>query len=184
MRKSVSILALSAVLTAALSAGEGSAQSRCDEPLYVFSRNSANLVGSIDSNGFACRAVLPDGTHVISDGPYDLRLINPGSDIITIRYADDVPRRPQAIRARLNGLGLRNRIVFLTRVDISLDDSGGAYAYDGPEITIDSSQQGCLDVEAWHAILVKAKKRGKTVKRTVTLFRATTTYHTIDTVSC
>lgn len=185
MRTPIVILAAGAVLATALASVDAAAQSRCDEPLYVFSRNSSNLIGSVDHNGIACRAVLPDGTHVVSDGPYDLRLINPSSDIISIRYADDdVPRRPEAIRARLNGLGFRNRTVYLTRTDITLDGSGDAYAYDSGDIFIDPNEQGCLDVDAWHAVTLKKKKRGKVVKRSLTVFRASTTYHTIDTVSC
>jgi hypothetical protein len=182
MRTKVIALAVSAALAAVpLDAG---AESRCDVRLFVFSRNSLS-VGSADYNAYGCRAVLPDGTHIVADGPYDLRLINPSSDIISVRYAnDDVPRRPESIRARLNGLGMRNRTIYLTRQDISLAQDGSSHAYDSGDISIDPNQQGCLDVDAWYSVTTKIKRRGKTIKKTVTLFSASTTYHTVDTVSC
>lgn len=185
MRAMISALVAGAIGITTLVPSMSAAESRCDIRLFVFSRNSANVVGSADYNAYACRAVLPDGTHVVADGPYDFRLITPGSDIISVRYAeDDVPGTPGAIRARLSGLGMRNKLIFLGRSDASLTGDGSSYVYDGPDITIDPQAQGCLKVDAWHEVKKKVKVRKKVVKRSITVFRVSTTYHTFDTVSC
>lgn len=186
MRRAISTMLSFAVLATLAVPGGAGAESRCDADLVVFSRNSNNLIGSVNWNGVACiPGVFAPAAKAVADQAIDFRLINPNSDRIRAVYvADDVPRQPSVIRLRFDGLGMSNKRVFAARTD--LDDTGAFpdYGYEGPELTIDPQAQGCLKVDAWYSVKRKVKRGGTTVTRWVKIWSDTTTYHTIDTVAC
>lgn len=190
MRKLISTILATAVLASiAFVPGGAGAEGRCDSSLVVFSRSSQN-VGSLNWNAIPCTpgaifTGMADTMNQAADGPVDFRMINPNSDLIRVRYAaDDIPRTPNLIRGKVNGLGFKNEKFFLARSDADLLGNEPSWVYDGPELDLDPQQQGCLKVKAWYSVKKRVKKNGEWVKKRVTIWSAKTTYHTVDTVSC
>jgi len=171
------VLALVALAVVAGSFPVGApAASRCDSQLVVFSRNSGNLVGSVNWNGVICFPGnnVVEESKAVADGPVDFRLINPQSDLLQIRYADNIKGRPAFAKAKLNGLGYANRIVILSRNDADLTGEEPSWVYDSGDLALDPAASGCLTVKAWYT----KKKNGRTIK--VSLGK--TAYHTFDNV--
>jgi hypothetical protein len=106
----------------------------CTSNIIIFGFNS-NAEAAYDPSGVYCIAD-PDMT-------VDAQILTPASDEIEIRYTDDVPGKPESILATVNGLGLVNRSVPLTRVE---DDTTGLVTYDSSTITLPDGQSasGCV----------------------------------------
>lgn len=105
----------------------------CDSSTLVFSYNSASP-GSIATHGIICLTVGD-----LSD-VYDTRIINPGSDEISIRYAEAVGET--FLFATLNGLGYEDEVVRLDPVTLI----GGGKVYDSTRLAIDPALSGTLEV--------------------------------------
>lgn len=175
-----SLLLLAAVSASALAQFGAGAATRCSR-LIVFSWNSAAPAGG-DTNALLCGSAPG---RVVADGPVDFRFINPNSDEISIRYAeDDIPGKPESIKVRVNGLGINNRVVYLTRTDRNLTGNDPSWVYDSGTLSINPSAQGCLTVKAWHSVKKRVKHHGRVTVKLVKVWGASNAYHTIDTLSC
>jgi len=178
MRRISSIfVAVSVAATGFATLGASGKAATCSSPVVVFSYMKG--VGAVNSNFAPCTAESVAQAETDHDG----RIINPGHDMISIRYLNDVKGRPETIWARLNGLGFERRWAVLQRVEMP----GGAWGYDllSPVMLRDgSSASGCLKVAVQHVVEKKKRTHSgkiKTIRKVIVNER--TAFHTID-ASC
>lgn len=128
LRRTMAALAVAAA-GAAFVPGTALAE-HCDDTMVVFS----GLAGApkINSNAGLCLAAGEDAG--------DTRIINPGSNEISLRYTEDFGAGTTEITAIIDGLGFDNRVVTLTRAQFTT----GEFVYNSAAITLDPSQVGCL----------------------------------------
>lgn len=178
MRRLISSLVALALAGVGLASGGAGAASRCDPHVVVFSRSSDNVIGSVNWNGVVCipSAFAPE-TAAVADGPIDFRLINPGSDLIAVRYTEDVRFDPPMIKAKLNGLGFDDHVVSLPLQNIALPGEEPVWAYESGDISIDPAASGCLNVKVSYTH--KKKRADGTIKR-IKVLNERTQYHTYD----
>lgn len=122
--------AVAAVAVAATFAPMGAHAAPCDSNIVIFSGNSN--VGAVNSNAAAC--VVDDGT------TYDGRLINPGSDFLSVRYTVDLGDSVPSLQAHLKGLGFDQDITLKREFDSTLS----FWSYNSDDLTLDPTQQGCI----------------------------------------
>jgi len=150
------------VLAMGLFAPMGASASHCSDRLVIFSRNN-RAPTSINSNAVSCE---------VFDHDYDGRLINPGSNLVSIRLtigestcqvanpAEGIPAETRG--GLLTGLGADEDFTLTCTYDSTLDfHSFNASAWIG----IDATAQGCITA-------------------TVPSEDESTSFHTIDQVNC
>lgn len=173
---------LMAVVVLALVAPSSVAQSRarCDSPVVVLSYHRvAGEGGALNSNAFWCAVDEAEGK---DDLPYDGRLLNPGTDAISIRFIAEIPGAPPAIKAKITGLGFEGKRLTLVHGPVT---GGVAYDSGAPLALKDgAAASGCLDVKVWHTVKVRKQRRDGTVSvRRVKVVNEKSAWHTLG-VTC
>lgn len=127
MRK-IALMVLGIGLVAAIAPLSAQAE-HCGSQVVIFS----GITGApkVNSGAAACTA---DPNH---DTPYDGRIINPGSNEITVRYLPTCALG-ETIDASLSGLGLN------TTVTLTCTQTTTGIAYNSGAIALDNSQVGCI----------------------------------------
>lgn len=110
-----------------------SAYDGCNTEIVVFSRPSG-----LNTQAAACLAAEED----MRDLNYDPRIINPGSNGVSVRLTRDVSPDVPELTAVLNGLGFVDHEVTLRRVQTAT----GSWVYDSTTVEIDPAATGCLRV--------------------------------------
>lgn len=121
-----------AFVVAGLIPGSASA-SHCDDQMVVFSGVAGGP--KVNTSAVICIA----GVEELGD----TRIINPGSNEISIRHTADFGAAVPEIVATLNGLGFTNREVVLKRAP---GTTGGFY-YNSAPMPLNATARGCLVVE-------------------------------------
>jgi len=152
----------SLVVVAALVPIAGRAVGSCSAKTVLFS-----FPASVNSNVGVCAVKA-------TEGKYDGRLINPGSDQISVRYIGAVKYKPASVSGYLNGVGFSNKKLVLVYTDISPAGDGSSYGYETGLITLpkDIASSGCLHVRVLYRRVISGK--------TVTILDERTDWHTAD----
>ena len=146
MRRIANVLTAAAVAAGVLVVGPSAGADHCSGNIYVFSRvrveNSDAGVSqthpTLTSEAIGCTALTE------AEG-VDSRWIYPGANEITVRYLEDSDFGDLVtVSATLNGLGLDNTTVVLTREP---GIGGLGFNYDSARLAIDPTAQGYLDVQ-------------------------------------
>jgi hypothetical protein len=110
----------------------GANANHCDSNVVIFS--GIKGAPKVNSGAAICLATSLDPAAEDVDG----RLINPGSNEISLRYTQDLG--VESLTAVLSGLGFEDREVTLNRGPAT---TGGFY-YNSAGIDLDPSQVGCI----------------------------------------
>lgn len=148
------MIGLSIVGALLLAPGLSPAAGRCDTKITIFSGTEVVTYGGVPALACAQRVADVDG-----------RLIY--GDHITLSYPGPYLRGRPFLLVTLNGLGFRREIVPLV-----WDAEGPRYISDIIPIPWGAEGSGCLK-----ANLTLTQRRGR---RTVTILRDATTYHTLN----
>ncbi|MFA5889421.1 MAG: hypothetical protein WDA27_00470 [Actinomycetota bacterium] len=106
----------------------------CASNIVVFS--GVDAVGSVNSNAAVCIAEDVWG----EDTGYDGRIINPGSDFVSVRYVNPYSLTDETLTAYLDGLGFENTEITLTRVE----SATGEAVYDSEHLDLAADAVGCI----------------------------------------
>lgn len=98
----------------------------CDDTIVIFSDPI-----SVNSNVICL---------VAGEDLGDTRIINPGSTGVSLRYTQDFGAGTPAITVLVNGLGIENEVVTLTRGTTT----AGSFVYDSDVLAIDPAAVGCI----------------------------------------
>lgn len=105
----------------------------CDDTMVVFS----GVAGApkVNSNAVLCLAAGEDAG--------DTRIINPGSNEITVRFTQDFGAGTPEIQATINGLGFESQTITLKRGPGPVD----GFVYDSARLPLDPTAVGCITAE-------------------------------------
>jgi hypothetical protein len=115
-------------------AGGVQASHTCTSSVVIFSarEDQGQSAGSVNSNALVCIV----GSDL--EDTYDGRIINPGSNRVSIRYTEDLGEDYPTLSVRLNGLGLDNEVVTAARQPFTT----GGFLYNTPRVPIDETATG------------------------------------------
>lgn len=126
-----------AAITTSLVPGSAHAE-HCGNTMVIFSGLASPVaerpIPKVNPNA-ACLALGEDAG--------DTRIINPGSNEITVRFTEDFGAGTTQITAVINGLGFSNRSITLTRQPGPVD----GFVYDSAKLALDPSKVGCITAE-------------------------------------
>jgi hypothetical protein len=108
----------------------------CDDAMVIFSGVNHGVAGApkpkVNVNA-ACT--------VLGEDAGDTRIINAGSNEISVRFTPDFGAAVPQIQAVIDGLGFDNKIVTLTR---GPGPAGQGIVYDSPAQALNPAEVGCI----------------------------------------